>query len=131
MTFAARHISQPIDRDPSVVAAFASAPENLPKWAAGLSSGIRRESGRWIADSPMGVVEVRFAGGSEFGVLDHEVILPDGTVVHNPLRVLRNGAGSEIVFTLYRLPDVTDDEYEHDAALVRADLIRLRDLLEP
>ncbi|MFT4030300.1 MAG: SRPBCC family protein [Protaetiibacter sp.] len=130
MTFDARHISQPINRDPSVVAAFAGVPENLPKWAAGLSSGIRNEGGTWITDSPMGVVEVRFTGGSEFGVLDHDVIFPDGTVVHNPLRVLRNGDGSEVVFTLYRLPNTTDDDYERDAELVREDLIRLRELLE-
>lgn len=130
MTYDARHISQSIDRAPSVVAAFAGAPENLPRWAAGLSSGIRNEGGRWIADSPMGVVEVRFLEGSEFGVLDHDVVFPDGTVVHNPLRVLRNGDGSEVVFTLYRLPNMTDDDYERDAALVRRDLIRLRDVLE-
>lgn len=130
MTFDSRHISQRIDRDPSEVAAFTGTPENLPRWAAGLSSGIRNEGGTWITDSPMGAVEVRFLGGGEFGVLDHEVILPDGTVVHNPLRVLRNGDGSEVVFTLYRLPGTTDDEYERDADLVRDDLIRLRDLLE-
>ncbi|WP_300266119.1 hypothetical protein [Microbacterium sp.] len=40
----------------------------------------------------------------------------------HPLRVLRNGDGSEVVFTLFRLPDVTDDDFEKDAALVRADL---------
>lgn len=78
----------------------------------------------------MGLVEVRFTGGSEFGVLDHDVIFPDGTVVHNPLRVLQNGAASEVVFTLYHLPGVSDEEFERDAALVRADLERLRGILE-
>jgi hypothetical protein len=130
MTFPARHISQAIERDPAVVAAFAGDPANLPLWAAGLSAGIRVEDGRWIADSPMGVVEVAFVGRIEAGILDHDVTLPDGVVVHNPLRVLRNDAGSEVVFTLYRLPDVADDEFEGDAALVAADLARLRTLLE-
>lgn len=130
MTFPARHISQSIARDPAAVAHFAGDPENLPRWAGGLSTGIRNEDGRWLTDSPMGSVEVRFVGAVQLGILDHDVVLPEGTVVHNPLRVLRNDAGSEVVFTLYRLPGVSDEDYEADTAYVRADLLRLRDLLE-
>lgn len=130
MTFPARHISQSIDADPASVSAFAGDPANLPQWAAGLSAGIRHEHGRWITDSPMGVVEVRYTDAVAHGILDHDVILPDGTSVHNPMRVLRNDAGSEVVFTLYRLPGVNDEAFEKDAALIRTDLLRLKELLE-
>ena len=130
MTHPVRHISQVIERDPAAVSAFAGDPANLPRWAAGLSAGIRLKEGRWISDSPMGVVAVAFTGPTQLGILDHDVTLPDGTVVHNPLRVLRKDAGSEVVFTLYRLPGVTDEEFERDASLVVADLARLRSLLE-
>ncbi|GAA1694571.1 SRPBCC family protein [Microbacterium sediminicola] len=130
MTFPSRHISQAIQRSPREVIAFAGDPRNLPVWAAGLSAEIRQQDGRWITDSPMGEVEVRFTGEVELGILDHDVVLPDGTTVHNPLRVLANGDGSEVVFTLYRLPDATDAAYERDAAMVRDDLNRLRGLLE-
>ncbi|MEN2740424.1 SRPBCC family protein [Microbacterium sp. X-17] len=130
MTWEARHLAQSIERDPGEVAAFAGAYENLPRWAGGLSAGIRRDGDRWITDSPMGAVGVRFTGPVELGILDHDVTLPDGTVVHNPLRVLRNDAGAEVVFTLYRLPRTTDEAFEQDAAHVRADLARLRDVLE-
>ncbi|MCK9900391.1 polyketide cyclase [Parafrankia colletiae] len=130
MTWRALHLSQPIERAPEAVAAFAGNPENLPLWAAGLSSGIRCEEGRWVTDSPMGKAEVSFSGPVEHGVLDHDVTLPDGTVTHNPLRVLRNGEGSEVVFTLFQLPGVADDAFDRDVAHVRADLARLRNLLE-
>ncbi|WP_018500895.1 SRPBCC family protein [Parafrankia discariae] len=130
MTWRALHLSQPIERAPEAVTAFAGNPENLPRWAAGLSNGIRFEEGRWVTDSPMGTVEVAFTGPVRHGVLDHDVTLPDGTVVHNPLRVLRNNEGSEVVFTLYRLPGVTDDDFDRDTALIRADLGRLRSILE-
>jgi hypothetical protein len=63
-------------------------------------------------------------------VLDHDVTLPSGETVHNPMRVLANGDGSEVVFTLYRRPAVSDAEYEADAAAVAADLERLKALLE-
>lgn len=130
MTFVARHISIGISCPPARAANFAGNPKNLPRWAAGLSSGIRLENERWITDSPMGAVEVRFVGPVDHGILDHDVIFPDGTRVHNPLRVLVNGDGSEVVFTLYRLPGVSDADFEKDASLVREDLERLRKVLE-
>lgn len=131
MTYEALHLSHPVDRPATDVAAFAGDPRNLPRWADGLSSGIRQDDdGRWVADSPMGSVEVRFTGPVEHGVLDHDVVLPDGSVVHNPLRVLRNGDGSEVVFTLYRLPGTDESAFERDAATVRGDLARLCALLE-
>lgn len=130
MTQARVHISQAISCDALTVAVFAGAPENLPRWAAGLSTGIRNVDGRWITDSPMGEAEVRFTGDVAQGILDHDVTFPGGEIVRNPLRVVRNGEGSEVVFTLFKSPTVSDVEFERDAALVREDLHRLRDLLE-
>ncbi|OYN93424.1 polyketide cyclase [Enemella evansiae] len=130
MVFPARHLSISISRPPAEVIAFAGDPQNLPQWAAGLSAGIRQVGDTWVTDSPMGTVEVAFTGPIEAGILDHDVRLPEGTVVHNPLRVLANDDGSEVVFTLYRLPGVPDGDFERDAELVRADLERLRAILE-
>lgn len=130
MTWPAVHLSQSIDAAPDVVARFAGDPANLPRWAAGLSNGIRQEAGRWLTDSPMGTVEVRFVGPVEHGILDHDVVFPDGSTTHNPLRVLRNDTGSEVVFTLFRRPDVTAEDFDRDAEAVRADLIRLKSLLD-
>ncbi|HWL59560.1 MAG TPA: SRPBCC family protein [Microbacteriaceae bacterium] len=130
MVWPARHLSQHIARSPAEVAAFAGNPANLPRWASGLSSGIRQEGDRWVTDSPMGRVEVAFTGPIEHGVLDHDVTLPDGTVFVNPLRVLPNDGGSEVVFTLYHLPGVATEEFERDTELIRADLERLRAVLE-
>lgn len=130
MTLPALHISQAIAATPAAVVEFAGNPRNLPQWAGGLSSGIRQEGEHWLSESPMGTVRVTFTGPIAAGVLDHDVLLPDGTVGHNPLRVLANGDGAEVVFTLYRLPGTTDEDFERDAAFVRADLKRLRAVLE-
>lgn len=130
MSFDACHISQTIRHSPSDVAVFAGNPANLPQWAAGLSEGIRNEAGRWITDSPMGEVEVCFRPGIEFGILDHDVIFPDGASVHNPLRVLHNDDVSEVVFTVYRRPNVSDEEFARDTEAVQKDLEQLRDVLE-
>ncbi len=127
---AVRHVSISIERSPADVYAFAADPANLPQWARGLSAGIERAGDDWIADSPMGKVKVRFVERNAFGVLDHEVVLPSGESVYNPLRVIPNGGGSEVVFTLFRRPGVSDDAFAADADAVAADLVALKKLLE-
>jgi len=129
MSWPARHISRFIERKPAEVCAFLADYRNLPTWAAGLSAGVSEENGVLLSESPMGRVQVRFADGAELGIFDHDVTLPNGKTFHNPLRVLKNDAGSEVVFTLYRLAGVSDEAYEHDAALVAADLDRLAAVL--
>jgi hypothetical protein len=110
---------------------FASKPENLPRWARGLAGNIERSGSEWIAHSPMGRVRVRFAEPNGFGVLDHDVTLESGVTVHNPLRVVpRDAARSEVVFTLFRRPGVSEAEFERDAAAVEGDLRALKELLE-
>lgn len=131
MTYPAKHISISIQRSPIEVYDFASLPENLPKWAAGLSqSKVVKSGDHWVVDSPMGRVEVRFAPQNRLGVIDHDVTLPSGQVVHNPLRILKNNDGSEVVFTLYRLPEMSDQNFDEDARRVIQDLQTLKSLLE-
>lgn len=130
MSWPVLHISRFIEKTTAEVSAFLEDKANLPKWAAGLSAGLRNENGKWISDSPMGPVEVRFAPKNDFGVFDHDVILPNGEIFHNPLRVMKNDEGSEVVFTLYRRGHADDAAFEKDAALVESDLETLRRLLE-
>jgi hypothetical protein len=125
-----QHLSVSVDRPAAEVYRFARDPAHLPDWAAGLAAGIRLERGEWVADSPMGVVLVRFVPLNEYGVLDHDVVLPDGTVSTNPLRVLADGAGSEVVFTLRRRPGTSAEAFASDAAAIVADLASLKRVLE-
>ncbi|MFB9261234.1 GNAT family N-acetyltransferase [Dietzia aerolata] len=125
-----RHVSVVIGRPPAEVYRFAADPAHLPVWAAGLASGEATVHGEELTvDSPMGRVTVRFVARNDLGVLDHEVTLPDGTIVHNPLRVLPHPEGSEVLFTIRQL-DATEADFERDAAMVLADLRRLRTVLE-
>jgi hypothetical protein len=130
MTFMAKHISVSINRSVALVYEFASNPENLPRWAAGLSGSIKKANEDWIADAPMGRVKVKFAEKNKFGVLDHDVTLPSGVKVYNPVRVFPNNDGSELVFALYRRPDMSDQVFAEDAKSVEKDLERLKTLLE-
>jgi hypothetical protein len=62
----------------------------------------------------MGTVRVKFTETNKFGILDHDVTLPSGVKVSNPMRVFPNNDGSELVFTLYRRQDVSDQEFAED-----------------
>lgn len=108
----------------------ASNPENLPQWAGGLSGSIKKVDDEWIAEAPMGKVKVKFAEKNKFGILDHDVTLSSGAKFSNPMRVFPNNDGSEVVFTLYRRPQMADQNFVEDAELVEKDLITLKTLLE-
>ena len=130
-TLQARIIHRTITRNWRAVYAFAARPETMPLWASGLAAGLTRDGDDWIAGGgAVGDVRVRFAPPNDFGVIDHTVTLPDGLVVENALRVVPNGDGAEVMFTLLRQPDMDDATFERDAAHIARDLETLKRLME-
>ncbi|TCK19899.1 SRPBCC family protein [Pseudonocardia endophytica] len=130
MSHETRHLSVVVAADPERVYAFAGDPRNLSRWASGLGAAVDEGDGTLVVDGPLGRVTVRFAPRNEFGVLDHDVELPNGETVHNPLRVLAHPTGSEVVFTLRWRDGVSAEEFEGDAATIASDLETLRVLAE-
>jgi hypothetical protein len=129
--FPSTHVSVQIAAPAAEVYAFAADPTNLPRWASGLATAqVELRSGTWVAASPMGEVEVEFAPRNDFGILDHDVTLPSGEVVTNPVRVLPNEDGCDVLFTVRQRPGMSDDELARDASTVRGDLETLARLLE-
>ena len=124
-----RTLSVSIDADPRAVYGFVSNPENLPRWAPGLCQAVRRVGDDWIVETPQGPLKVQFAAANDFGVLDHRVTGP-AVDVYLPMRVVPNGAGSEVLFTLFRQPEMSDEQYAEDARLVEDDLARLKSVIE-
>ena len=119
------HVSRVIAASPGSVYEFARDVENLPRWAAGLAqSEVVRDGDALIVESPMGRVRVRFVERNTLGVLDHDVTLPSGTVVTNPVRVLAHPDGAEVIFTVRQI-ELDDAEFARDIEMVVADLARL------
>jgi hypothetical protein len=124
------HVAVQIAAPAAEVYAFAADPTNLPRWASGLARAhVELREGRWIAASPMGEVEVEFVPRNEFGILDHDVTLPSGEVVTNPVRVLPNEDGCDVLFTVRQRPGMSDEEMSRDVSTVRGDLETLSRLL--
>lgn len=122
-------ISISIERAVEEVYRYASNPENLPDWISFVHSVAKEDSG-WFAYSTLGKIKVEFAPPNPAGILDHWVTLTDGTRVYNPVRVIKNGQGSEFIFTLFKLAEVGKEEFEQDATAVSTDLATLKKILE-
>jgi len=125
-----RTLSVRIDQPFARVYEFLVDPANWNKWAFGLGKSLRRSEGGWVADSDGGLLKVRFTARNQYGVLDHTVIRPAGAQVYVPMRLITNGSGCELLFTLFREPGITDERYNGDANFVQSDLDRLKELLE-
>ena len=128
--FESRILSIVIVCPPRKVYEFVSNPENLPRWAAGLCKSVRKSDADWIAETPQGVIKIRFAEKNDFGVLDHYVKLESGIEVYVPMRVVPNGSGSEVIFTLFKTPNMSDKQFAEDAGMVQRDLKTLKNVLE-
>lgn len=81
-------------------------------------------------ETPQGPVTMRFIERNALGVLDHYVTPAPGVEVYVPMRVLANGTGSEVLLTVFRLPEMSEEQYAEDVALVERDLSTLKRVLE-
>jgi hypothetical protein len=127
-----RTLSVSIDNEPGVVFAYVTDPHNLPSWAPGLALDVtppgpgERE---WTVRTADGPAQLRFVDDNPHGVADHWVRL-GGAEVLNPMRVLANGDGAEVLFTLFQPEGVGPADFDRDRAAVQADLERLAQLLD-
>ena len=129
-TLATRQLSISIDVPFARAYAYAQKPEHFAEWAAGLANTLHRTEHGWVADTPEGEAQVEFSPPNDYGVLDHRVHLDGKPPIEIPLRMIANGDGTEVLFTLFRQPHMDDAAFERDAELVRRDLQALKRLLE-
>jgi hypothetical protein len=125
-----RCVSVRINRPAAEAYEFLCQPGNFPKWASGLGGSLRQQGTDWVVQTPGGVATVRFSEPNSRGVLDHQVILPGAAPVYVPLRVVANGDACELVLTLFRRPEMSDEKFAADAEWVMRDLQAAKRLLE-
>jgi hypothetical protein len=47
-----------------------------------------------------------------------------------PMRAVKNGDESEVIFTLFQMPEMSDEQFAEDAKLVEQDLFSLKNIME-
>lgn len=126
-----RFVHVNIAASPGRVATYLADPRHMPLWAPNFGHEIRQAGEGWVMETASGPFKVRMAPENGLGVVDHWVTPPGGgEELHNAIRVTENGAGSLVVFTLFRQDGFDDAKFDEDEALVSADLRRLKGLIE-
>ena len=125
-----RTLSVSIQCDAHTVYEFVANPKNLPRWAKTFCRSVTRSKGAWIIDTPRGAMTIRLAKKNASGILDHYLSPSPGVEVFVPMRVVPNSQGSEVIFTLFQPPEMSDGQYANDIGLVQQDLSSLKQVME-
>jgi hypothetical protein len=123
-------MSTSIKSDPKTVYDFVSNLENLPRWASSTFPTIKEVNGEWVVDTQNGRNKVMITERNNFGILDHHVKLTSGIEVYVPMRVVKNGDGSEVMLTVFQASEMTEEGYTKDIQTVEKDLDHLKTLIE-
>jgi len=126
----ARTVSVSVDRDPDDTYEYISDPRHLPDWAPAFAKSVHQEGDRWVVETADGTVGIAFAPANRLGVVDHRVTGDEGLDDLNPMRVIANGDGSEVLFTLFQPSGTSDDQFDRDLRIVESDLQTLKRVLE-
>ena len=129
-TLRAETLTISIDRPPAEVYAFVGNVENLPRWATSFVKSVRKTGDSWVAETVEGPAGFEYVPRNESGVLDHVVRPAPGVTIHVPMRVVPNGAGSEVIFTLVQFPGMPAEKFARDIDMVQRDLATLKRVLE-
>ncbi len=95
-----------------------------------LCLSVRMSGDEWQLEMPTGWIGNQFAPANDFGVLGPIVTLLDSQLILNPMRVVANGEGSAVMFPLFQLPGMADEQFVKDVGMVEADLRTLKAAME-
>ena len=111
---------------------FLSDPRNYGEWAAVEKNTYRQlPNGDWAAQVTFGGMRhFRFTPVNPFGVLDHAVFVPGEPLLWTPMRVMPNEDGTELTFTFYQRPGMSEAEFVSAVEWITTDFLTLKSLLE-
>lgn len=121
-----------IDRPLDDVYEFLLKPTNFGKWVFAGDASMRHVGGRdWAVETSVGPRIIRFAERNSFGILDYFALLtPDSPPHPIPMRVVANGEGTELIYTSFQRPGMSEVEWNSVIEWVTVDLLALKSLLE-
>jgi hypothetical protein len=111
---------------------FLADPRNYGEWAAVDRRTYRPlDNGDWEGMTGIGGMRhFRFTPANAFGVLDHAVFVPGETPLWTPMRVTPNEEGTDLVYTFYQRPGMSDEVFASAIEWITTDFLALKALLE-
>ena len=127
----AHTISVSIERPFDEVYEYLVRPANYQYWAAVEPGSFKPlNNGDWVGLTPNGLRHHRFTTHNNFGVLDHAIFVPGGELLYTPMRVMRNGKGTELNFTFFQRDGMDDAKFASTIEWINTDFLTLKSLLE-
>lgn len=125
-------ISLSIDCSYEATYRFLADPRSYGEWAAVEKLTYRPlGDGDWEGVANIGGMRhFRFTRVNEFGVLDHAMFVPGEEPLWMPMRVMPNEEGTDLVFTFYQRPGMSDEEFASTIEWITTDFLALKALLE-
>jgi hypothetical protein len=112
------------------VFAFLADGANLPAWASNFAPAIRPNGDGWIVNQGAVEIGLEIPANRELGTVDLHITLPSGARRAVYLRVLPNGEGAEVLFTLFHSDLRTDDDIARQNDEVAEELRRVKAIFE-
>lgn len=128
--FLSHTISVSIARPCDEVFAFLADPETYPRWAAVTGRFERLEEGLYRADTDSGPRLIAFRNDPRYGILDHAFYQEGEEPRFDPMRVVPNGAGTELIYTFIQREGMDEVLFASTIEWIRTDLLTLKSLLE-
>lgn len=85
---------------------------------------------RWLVHSPQGEVVVTTMFDRQRGLLDHYAEPSPGMKILFPYRVVPNEDQSELMFTLFQPPGLSDEHFVEQRKWVFEDFKRIKNIIE-
>ncbi len=127
-THLAKTLTASLPGTPQDVFAYISNPNNLSAWHSSFCRAVRAENTGYSVESPRGAVPVRFLRDDHTLVLDILAEVSDGIELASAIRLLSNGQGTEMVWTLVKPEGLSDSVFHEQLRWAGSALHNLRKL---
>jgi hypothetical protein len=109
---------------PAAVHGYLADARNLPEWAPSFAAAVRPCGGDWVVTQGDAEIDVTILADRDRGTVDIVAAADHARGVF--LRVLPNGQGSELLFTLLLAPDTPEHQIDAQMATVDNELAAVR-----
>ena len=87
------------------------------------------DDGWWMFTGPHGKSRLKFNENKSLGILDHQYI-DEGSSWNVPMRVVTSGDFSEILMTLNKPDELTDEQFDQRVSEVGEMIIAMKNIIE-
>jgi hypothetical protein len=119
-----------IEAPPDKIVSFLADGRNLSRWAVGFAKSVTPNGKEYVVTTSGGDVRVRIGEDRQTGVVDFWIAPAPGVDMLAASRVIPRGQASEVVFTQFQAPGMSDEVFEASIKAVGHELLVLKSILE-